>query len=405
METKTKIIISKEIVINLKLVLLALIITFIAFIVFYFDLKPNKHEIQNRITIEQERIADSIAKATILADSISKLANLQLLYNEVSKKYNIGTFYEFSKKMEIPEKRKILFDECNKSLGLGFKDFKEFEYLCGFKEYDYKIIDLKKVSKDNIKDFYKTDVDKKAFPTEAEFRKFISYDKNAKEYFNSDVDKSMFPTEKEFIDFLGLNNKEISNKELEKLLGPPDNKIIYLKQILKKYIDTWNSGKYKSIDELNNKFPELAQNFDKKALGEYIETWNTGKYINLEEMDSKFPDFFGYKKKTFIVNKDTYDIPINEMKGFLKEFPKAIQIDNDNKLSFKNLSSLTDKDYENQINIFRKEIKSKTLLTFIISLIVLIFGRYLYKLTKIAIHYISMLAKAIKKYSKMDINQ
>lgn len=55
LSTKTKIIVSKEIIINLKLILLSLIITFIAFIFFYFTLKPNKQEIQNKIKIENNK--------------------------------------------------------------------------------------------------------------------------------------------------------------------------------------------------------------------------------------------------------------------------------------------------------------------------------------------------------------
>lgn len=323
LNTKTKIIVSKEIVINLKLILLSLIITFIAFVFFYFTLKPNKQEIQNKITIEQERIADSIAKTTILDDSISKITNLQLLYDEVSKKYDIGTFYEFSKKMEIPEKRKIIFDECNKSLGLGFKDFKEFEYLFGFKEYDYKIIDLK--------------------------------------------------------------------------------------QELRDFVATSNSCKYKTEEELLSKYPELKR-YDIQSLRDYVATSNSGKYKTEEELNSKFPEFFkNFNKnidtKIYKVDNDIYDIPINEVGGFLKEYPNAELIESDKILTSENILKFTEIEYVKQLNSFHKDLKDKTLFAFILSLFGLIIGRYFYILTNIAIKQLILLAKAIKKYSKMDVNQ
>ena len=62
---------------------------------------------------------------------------------------------------------------------------------------------------DNISDFYKSDVDKAAFPTEAEFRTFISDPQNAKDYFNTDVKQiGAFSNEKEFSDFLSVKKKE-----------------------------------------------------------------------------------------------------------------------------------------------------------------------------------------------------
>lgn len=348
LSTKTKIIVSKEIVINLKLVLLSLIITFIAFFVFYFALKPNKQEIQNRIIIEQDRITDSIAKATVLADSIYKLASLQSLYDEISKKYDIGTFYEFSEKMEIPEKRKIIFDECNKSLGLGCKDFKEFEYLCGFKENDYKIIDLK--------------------------------------------------------------------------------------QKLRDFVATSNSCKYKTEEELLSKFPELKR-YDMQSLRDYVATSNSGKYKTEEELNSRFPEFFGdikknNNKKTDKILSEENRLKLDKIVGQMvnnKKTDEDIQLvvddfkdkygvyDLEKKetsepskpliLKSSDITSTFNIEYEHKMTIFKEEIKDKTLFTFILSLFGLIIGRYFYKLTNIAIKQLILLAKAIKKYSKMDINQ
>lgn len=63
-----------------------------------------------------------------------------------------------------------------------------------------------------------------------------------------------------------------------------------LKQLLQDYVATANSGKYKSLDEVNAKFPEL-NGYDKAILSDYVATVNSGKYASIDEVNSKFPEF------------------------------------------------------------------------------------------------------------------
>ena len=60
--------------------------------------------------------------------------------------------------------------------------------------------------------------------------------------------------------------------------------------ILQEYVVTANSGKYKSWDEVNSKFPEL-KDYDSKVLQEYVVTANSGKYNSWQDINSKFPEF------------------------------------------------------------------------------------------------------------------
>ena len=50
-----------------------------------------------------------------------------------------------------------------------------------------------------------------------------------------------------------------------------------LKQALKDYVATSNSGKYSDEKELNSKFPEL-NGYDAQSLKDYVATSNSGKY-------------------------------------------------------------------------------------------------------------------------------
>jgi len=61
-------------------------------------------------------------------------------------------------------------------------------------------------------------------------------------------------------------------------------------KVLEEYVLTANSGKYKSWDEINSKFPEL-KGYDSKVLEEYVTTANSGKYKSWDEINSKFPEF------------------------------------------------------------------------------------------------------------------
>lgn len=69
-----------------------------------------------------------------------------------------------------------------------------------------------------------------------------------------------------------------------------------IKQSLRDFVATSNSGKYSNEDELLSKFPEL-KGYDKQSLRDYVETSNSGKYGTEEEINSKFPEIFGEVKK------------------------------------------------------------------------------------------------------------
>jgi hypothetical protein len=63
-----------------------------------------------------------------------------------------------------------------------------------------------------------------------------------------------------------------------------------LKQALKDFVATSNSGKYTDEATLLSKFPEL-KGYDVQALRDFVATSNSGKYATEEEVFSKFPEF------------------------------------------------------------------------------------------------------------------
>ena len=63
-----------------------------------------------------------------------------------------------------------------------------------------------------------------------------------------------------------------------------------LKQSLRDFVATSNSGKYSTEEELLSKFPEL-QGYDIQSLKDFVATSNSGKYGTEEEVLSKFPEF------------------------------------------------------------------------------------------------------------------
>ena len=69
-----------------------------------------------------------------------------------------------------------------------------------------------------------------------------------------------------------------------------------LKQALRDFVATSNSGKYSDEKTLISKFPEL-KDYDVNSLKDYVATSNSGKYKSEEELNSKFPEFFSVKKK------------------------------------------------------------------------------------------------------------
>jgi hypothetical protein len=63
-----------------------------------------------------------------------------------------------------------------------------------------------------------------------------------------------------------------------------------LKQALRDFVATSNSGKYSDEETLMSKFPEL-KGYDIQALRDFVATSNSGKYATEDELFSKFPEF------------------------------------------------------------------------------------------------------------------
>ena len=64
-----------------------------------------------------------------------------------------------------------------------------------------------------------------------------------------------------------------------------------IKQSLRDFVATSNSGKYKSEQELLSKFPEF-KDYDIQLLRDFVATSNSGKYKTEAELLSKFPEFY-----------------------------------------------------------------------------------------------------------------
>jgi hypothetical protein len=69
-----------------------------------------------------------------------------------------------------------------------------------------------------------------------------------------------------------------------------------LKQALRDFVATSNSGKYSDFNTLMSKFPELS-GIDSNALKDFVATSNSGKYKSEDELFGKFPEFSFSKKK------------------------------------------------------------------------------------------------------------
>ena len=63
-----------------------------------------------------------------------------------------------------------------------------------------------------------------------------------------------------------------------------------LKQALRDFVATSNSGKYQDEATLLSKFPELS-GYDPQVLRDFVATSNSGQYASEEELFSKFPEF------------------------------------------------------------------------------------------------------------------
>ena len=80
-----------------------------------------------------------------------------------------------------------------------------------------------------------------------------------------------------------------------------------LKQALKDFVATANSGKYPDEATLISKFPEL-QGYNINALKDFVATSNSGKYANEDELFSKFPEFGVSGQQDISKKKSRYGI-------------------------------------------------------------------------------------------------
>lgn len=94
-----------------------------------------------------------------------------------------------------------------------------------------------------------------------------------------------------------------------------------IKQALKDYVATVNSGKYSGWDEVNTKFPELS-GYDAQSLKDYVATVNSGKYNGWEEVNTKFPDLVSVEKKNQVQNEV---VPKAPQKGFFEGVSENIE--------------------------------------------------------------------------------
>jgi hypothetical protein len=70
-----------------------------------------------------------------------------------------------------------------------------------------------------------------------------------------------------------------------------------IKQALKDFVATANSGNYANEDEIFSKFPEF-NGYDRQLLKDFVATANEGNYDTEEELFAKFPEFnIDVKKK------------------------------------------------------------------------------------------------------------
>jgi hypothetical protein len=100
-----------------------------------------------------------------------------------------------------------------------------------------------------------------------------------------------------------------------------------LKQSLRDFVATSNSGNYKTEGEVMSKFPEL-KGYDITVLRDFVATSNSGKYKNEDEVFAKFPEFkFSTPKKKVptqvskpsVGSSGTTETPQKQSSGSLKQ--------------------------------------------------------------------------------------
>ena len=81
-----------------------------------------------------------------------------------------------------------------------------------------------------------------------------------------------------------------------------------IKQALKDFVATANSGKYSDEKTLFSKFPELKE-YDVNSLKDFVATANSGKYNTEDEIFARFPEFESKKKVTPLQPSQSSAIP------------------------------------------------------------------------------------------------
>lgn len=98
------------------------------------------------------------------------------------------------------------------------------------------------------------------------------------------------------------------------------------KKILEDYVATANSGKYGSLAEVNDKFPEL-KGYDPKLLEDYVATANSGKYGSIDEVNAKFPEFDSEPSKKKVLSEPMVGFPGSKDYKLLSESGQEQKLD------------------------------------------------------------------------------
>jgi hypothetical protein len=110
-----------------------------------------------------------------------------------------------------------------------------------------------------------------------------------------------------------------------------------LKQALKDFVATSNSGKYSDEKVLLSKFPEL-QGYDIQTLKDFVATSNSGKYATEEELFAKFPEFnqgapvkkkFALESSSEVGSSELQKSPEELKQGFQKAIAKKASVPTD----------------------------------------------------------------------------
>ena len=114
-----------------------------------------------------------------------------------------------------------------------------------------------------------------------------------------------------------------------------------IKQSLRDYVATANSGKYKTEEELNSKFPEL-KGYDINSLKDYVATSNSGKYGDENELNSKFPELFSEPVKKKVPTPDLSGAVAGAGSGIQNTSPlESTSVSGIGEISEENINDLT----------------------------------------------------------------